>query len=457
VFQALIPEPVTKADIYRAKQNYQMGNILAIVGRPNVGKSTFFNRLTGSLDAIVDPTSGVTRDRHYGHSDWNGIEFSVIDTGGIVMGGEDVFEHEIIKQVELAIEESDVIVFMVDAHDGLTPLDKDVASMLRRSPKKAFLVVNKIDSPDKFHETSDFYSLGFKNIFGISSVNGGGTGDLLDEVVKEFDKDKPETLPDLPRFTVVGRPNVGKSSFVNALLGVERNIVTPVAGTTRDSIFTRYNSFGFDFLLIDTAGLRKKAKVFENIEFYSVMRSIRAIESSDVIFLMIDATQGWESQDMNIFKLAQNNHKGVVIIVNKWDLVEKDTHTHKYYEEAIRKNIAPFSDVPIIFTSVLTKQRIHKALEEATAVYENRRKRIPTRKLNDVLLPIFAGTPPPFIKGKEVKIKYITQIKTPYPTFVIFCNLPQYVKEPYKRYAENRIREEFNFTGVPMEVYFRKK
>ena len=434
-----------------------MGNILAIVGRPNVGKSTFFNRLTGTQEAIVDPTSGVTRDRHYGHSDWNGIEFSVIDTGGVVVNGDDVFDAEIVKQVELAIEEADVILFMADAREGLTPLDKDVAKMIRRSPKKALLAVNKIDSPDKFHEVADFYSLGFKEIYGISSSNGGGTGDLLDAIVKEFSKETPETLPDLPKFTVVGRPNVGKSSFVNALLGVERNIVTPVAGTTRDSIYTHYKSFGFDFLLVDTAGLRKKSKVSENIEFYSVMRSIRAIESSEVVFLMIDATQGWESQDMNIFRLAQNNHKGIVIIVNKWDLVEKDTHTHKQYEEAIRKNIAPFTDVPIVFTSVLNKQRIHKALEEATAVYQNRKKRIPTRKLNDRLLPIFDGTPPPFIKGKEVKIKYITQIKTPYPSFVLFCNLPQYVKDPYKRFAENRIREEFNFTGVPMEIYFRKK
>jgi GTP-binding protein len=434
-----------------------MGNILAIVGRPNVGKSTFFNRLTGTQEAIVDPTSGVTRDRHYGHSDWNGIEFSVIDTGGVVVNGDDVFDAEIVKQVELAIEEADVILFMADAREGLTPLDKDVAQMIRRSPKKAFLAVNKIDSPDKFHEVADFYSLGFKEIYGISSSNGGGTGDLLDAIVKEFSKETPETLPDLPKFTVVGRPNVGKSSFVNALLGIERNIVTPVAGTTRDSIYTHYKSFGFDFLLVDTAGLRKKSKVSENIEFYSVMRSIRAIESSEVVFLMIDATQGWESQDMNIFRLAQNNHKGIVIIVNKWDLVEKDTHTHKQYEEAIRKNIAPFTDVPIVFTSVLNKQRIHKALEEATAVYQNRKKRIPTRKLNDRLLPIFDGTPPPFIKGKEVKIKYITQIKTPYPSFVLFCNLPQYVKDPYKRFAENRIREEFNFTGVPMEIYFRKK
>ena len=434
-----------------------MGNILAIVGRPNVGKSTFFNRMTESLEAIVDPTSGVTRDRHYGHSDWNGLEFSVIDTGGIVIGGEDVFETEIIKQVELAIEESDVILFMVDAREGLTPLDEDVARMLRRSTKKTFLVVNKIDSPDKFHEVSEFYKLGFADVFGISSSNGGGTGDLLDEVVKEFNKDTPETLPDLPKFTVVGRPNVGKSSFVNALLGVERNIVTPVAGTTRDSIYSRYNAYGFDFLLIDTAGLRKKGKVYENIEFYSVMRSIRAIESSEVVFLMIDATLGFETQDMNIFKLAQNNHKGIVIIVNKWDLVEKDTHTHKYYEEAIRKNIAPFSDVPIVFTSVTNKQRIHKALEEATTVYENRKKRIPTRKLNDILLPILNNTPPPLYKGKEVKIKYITQIKTSYPSFVIFCNLPQYVKDPYKRFTENRIREQFNFSGVPMEVYFRKK
>ncbi len=434
-----------------------MGNILAIVGRPNVGKSTLFNRLTESKEAIVDPTSGVTRDRHYGHSDWNGIEFSVIDTGGVVFGGDDVFEQAIIRQVELAIEEADVILFMVDAREGLTPLDEDVAHMMRRSTKKCFLGVNKIDSPDKFHEVADFYSLGIENVFALSASNGGGTGDLLDEIVKEFDKDIPSGLPDIPKFTVVGKPNVGKSSFVNALLGVERNIVTPVAGTTRDSVYARYNAFGFDFLLVDTAGLRKKAKVFENIEFYSVMRSIRAIENSDVCFLMIDAVEGFGAQDMNIFKLAQNNHKGVVIVVNKWDLVEKETNTHKYYEDAIKKQIAPFTDVPIIFTSVLTKQRIHKALETATSVYENRCKRIPTRQLNDVLLPIFESKPPPVHKGKEIKLKYVTQIKTPYPSFVVFCNLPQYVKDPYKRFVENRIREEFDFSGVPMELYFRKK
>jgi len=434
-----------------------MGNILAIVGRPNVGKSTLFNRLTESKEAIVDPTSGVTRDRHYGHSDWNGVEFSVIDTGGVVIGGDDVFEQAIIRQVELAMEEADVILFMVDAREGLTPLDQDVANMMRRSPKKCFLAVNKIDSPDKFHEVSDFYSLGIEHVFALSANNGGGTGDLLDEIVKEFDKDLPSSLPDLPKFTVVGKPNVGKSSFVNALLGVERNIVTPVAGTTRDSVYSHYNAYGFDFLLVDTAGLRKKAKVFENIEFYSVMRSIRSIESSDVCFVMIDAVEGFGAQDMNIFKLAQNNHKGVVIVVNKWDLVEKETNTHKYYEDAIKKQIAPFTDVPIIFTSVLTKQRIHKALEEATAVYENRRKKIPTRKLNDILLPIFESKPPPVYKGKEIKLKYVTQIKTSYPSFVIFCNLPQYVKDPYKRFVENRIREEFDFSGVPMELYFRKK
>ncbi len=434
-----------------------MANILAIVGRPNVGKSTFFNRLVGAREAIVDPTSGVTRDRHYGHSDWNGVEFSIIDTGGVVIGGDDVFEQAIIKQVELAMEEADVILFMVDAREGLMDLDKDVANMVRRSKKKVFLAVNKIDTPDKSHEVAEFYSLGIKDVFPLSGNNGSGSGDLLDEIVKEFENKTIEKLPDLPKFTVVGRPNVGKSSFVNALLGKERNIVTPIAGTTRDSVYERYNAFGFDFLLVDTAGVRKKNKVYEDIEFYSVMRSIRAIENSDVCFLMIDATQGFEAQDMNIFKLIQNNHKGVVIIVNKWDLVEKETNTHKQYEEIIRKNIAPFTDVPIVFTSVINKQRIHKALELANEVYQNRIKKIPTRKLNDTLLPIFSNTPPPVYKGKEVKVKYITQIKTAYPSFVIFCNLPQYVKDPYKRFAENRLREEFNFSGVPIELYFRKK
>jgi GTPase len=434
-----------------------MGNILAIVGRPNVGKSTLFNRLTGKRDAIVDPTSGVTRDRHYGHSDWNGIEFSVIDTGGVMVGSDDVFEQAIHKQVELAIEESDTLLFIVDGREGLTPLDEDVAEMIRRSGKKSFLAVNKVDTPNLEHIMAEFYSLGFEHTFPLSASNGAGTGDLLDEIVKDFKSDAPDEHDELPRFTVVGRPNVGKSSFINALLGNERNIVTPVAGTTRDSIFTRYNSYGFDFLLVDTAGLRKKTKVTENLEFYSVMRSIRAIESSDVCFLIIDATLGFEGQDLNIFSLIQKNHKGVVILVNKWDLVERETNTARDYEAMIRQNIAPFTDVPIIFTSVISKQRIHKALEEATKVFENRSRHIPTRKLNDTLLPMFAATPPPIYKGKEIKVKYVTQMKTAYPSFVIFCNLPQYIKEPYMRFVENRIREKFEFTGVPMEVYFRKK
>ncbi|HPT13304.1 MAG TPA: ribosome biogenesis GTPase Der [Bacteroidales bacterium] len=434
-----------------------MGNILAIVGRPNVGKSTLFNRLTGSRAAIVDPTSGVTRDRHYGHSDWNGIEFSVIDTGGVVLGGDDVFEQAITRQVELAIDEADVILFMVDAREGLTHMDEDVAEMIRRSRKKAYLAVNKIDTPDKVNEVAEFYSLGLDGVFPLSSANGGGTGDLLDEIVASFKQSETAEVPDLPKFAVVGRPNVGKSSFVNALLGKDRNIVTPIPGTTRDSIYTRYNAYGFDFLLVDTAGLRKKGKVYENIEFYSVMRSIRAIENSEVCLLLIDATQGFESQDLNIFSLAEKNHKGVVIIVNKWDLVEKETNSTKYFEEYIRKQTAPFTDVPIVFTSVLTKQRIHKALELAVKVYENRNRRIPTRKLNDALLPVFSETPPPMYKGKDVKIKYITQIKTAYPSFVFFCNLPQYVRDPYKRFAENRLREMFEFSGAPMEIYFRKK
>lgn len=434
-----------------------MRNILAIVGRPNVGKSTLFNRLTGSREAIVDPTSGVTRDRHYGHSDWNGIEFSVIDTGGVMIGSDDVFEQAIHKQVELAIEEADTLLFMVDGREGISPLDEDVAEMIRRSGKRSFLAVNKVDTPNLEHLMGEFYGLGFDMTFPLSASNGAGTGDLLDAIVADFKQTPEEEPEDLPRFTVVGRPNVGKSSFINALLGNERNIVTPVAGTTRDSIFTKYNAFGFNFLLVDTAGLRKKTRVTENLEFYSVMRSIRAIESSDVCFLIIDATLGFEGQDQNIFGLIQKNHKGLVILVNKWDLVERETNTARDYEAIIKKAIAPFTDVPVIFTSVINKQRIHKALETATQVFQNRQRRIPTHKLNEALLPIFQHTPPPMYKGKEIKIKYVTMLKTVYPTFVIFCNLPQYIKEPYMRFVENRIREMYDFSGVPMEVYFRKK
>ena len=434
-----------------------MSNILAIVGRPNVGKSTFFNRLVEARQAIVEETSGVTRDRHYGKSDWNGVEFSVIDTGGYVVGSEDVFEEEIRKQVSLAIDEADAIVFMVDAKSGLTGMDEDVTNVLRRTKKQVFLVANKVDNPNRINDAAEFYKLGLGNVFCVSSINGSGTGDLLDEVVKVFEKKTTEEVPDLPKFTIVGRPNVGKSSLVNAFLGDERNIVTPVAGTTRDSIYTRYNSFGFDFLLVDTAGVRKKGKVRENIEFYSVMRSIRAIENSDVCFLMVDATEGFESQDVNIFNLIERNRKGVVIVINKWDLIEKETKTHLRYEEKIRGKIAPFTDVPIVFTSIPTKQRIFKALELGTTVYKNRRNRISTSKLNDILLPIIAKTPPPSIKGKYIRIKYITQLKTHFPAFAFFCNLPQYIRDPYKRFIENQLRKLFDFNGVPIQIYFRKK
>jgi len=435
-----------------------MSNILAIVGRPNVGKSTFFNRLTQSRRAIVEETSGVTRDRHYGKSDWNGIEFSVIDTGGYVVGSDDIFEEEIRRQVSLAIEEADVIIFMVDVKSGLTGMDRDVADVLRKTSKKVFLAANKSDNPDRVNQTGEFYELGLGNVFPISSINGSGTGELLDEVVKVFEKrviDDP--IPDLPKLAVVGRPNVGKSSLVNAFLGDDRNIVTPHAGTTRDSIYTRFTGFGFDFLLVDTAGLRKKGKVRENIEFYSVMRSIRAIENSDVCFLMVDATEGFESQDQSIFHLIERNRKGVVIVVNKWDLIEKEPKTHLEFENFIRQKIAPFTDVPIVFTSVPKKQRIFKTLELGIQVYKRKGNRVSTSKLNDILLPIIEKTPPPAVKGKYIKVKYITQLKTNFPAFVFFCNLPQYVKDPYKRFLENKIRENFEFSGIPIQIYFRKK
>jgi len=433
-------------------------NILAIVGRPNTGKSTLFNRLIGGRQAIVDPTSGVTRDRNYGHSDWNGISFSVIDTGGYVEGSDDIFEEEIRKQAMLAIEEADVILFLTDGREGLTPLDEGVAELLRKTPKPVFVGVNKIDDPSLTNLTAEFYALGLENVYPVSGITGSGTGDLLDAIVKHF---KPireeEDSDDLPRIAVVGRPNVGKSSLINVLTGQERNIVTPIPGTTRDAIDTRYKAFGFDFYLVDTAGLRRKGKVSENIEFYSVMRSIRAIENSDVCILMVDASIGFENQDLNIFSLIKKNHKGVVIAMNKWDLVEKDHKTLKQYEEYIKSQIAPFTDVPIVFTSVTEKQRLLKVLEWAVKVYHNRKNRISTSKLNDTLLPIIEQNPPPMVKGKRVKVKYITQLKTFYPAFVFFCNHPQYVREDYKRFVENQLREHFEFTGAPMEIYFREK
>ncbi|MCR4964681.1 MAG: ribosome biogenesis GTPase Der [Bacteroidales bacterium] len=434
-----------------------MSNILSLIGRPNVGKSTFFNRLIKAREAIVDSVAGVTRDRHYGKSDWNGYEFSVIDTGGYVVGSDDIFEAEIRKQATLAIEESDVIVLMVDGREGLTPLDEEVATILRESGKPYYLAVNKIDSPSNYLDYTEFYALGIPEIYPISAASGSGTGELLDAVVKHFSKDKEENTDDLPRIAIVGKPNVGKSSIINAFLGEERHIVTPLAGTTRDTIFTRYKSFGFDFYLIDTAGLRKKSKVEEDLEFYSVMRAVRSIENADVCIVMADASQGFEQQDLNIFGLAARNHKGVVLVMNKWDLIEKDNHTHKEYEDLIRKRIAPFNDVPIIFTSVKEKQRIFKVLESAIEVYNNRTRKISTSELNDTLLPIIQQTPPPMNKDKVIRIKYVTQLPVAYPTFAFFCNLPQYVVDSYKRFLENQIRKHWNFSGVPMEIYFRKK
>lgn len=435
-----------------------MSNIVAIVGRPNVGKSTLFNRFIEERKAIVDDTSGVTRDRQYGHSDWNGKHFSVIDTGGYVMGSDDTFETEIRKQVQLAIDEADVILFLVDAKEGLTPMDEDVADLLRRSNKKVVLAVNKVDNANNMVALSEFYGLGLGDPFPIAGMTGSGTGDLLDYIVADFSGNGMDDSDGLPRITVVGRPNVGKSSFINTITGTERNIVTPIAGTTRDSIYMRYNMFGFDFNFVDTAGLRKKQKVSEDLEFYSVLRSVRAIESSDVCILMLDASQGIEQQDLNIFSLIQRNHKGVVVVVNKWDLIEKDTHTHKEYENFIRERIAPFTDVPIVFTSVLNKQRIYKVLETAKQVYESRSRRISTSELNERLLPLVKDqTPPPTVKGKRVKIKYITQLGSPWPQFVFFCNLPQYIRDQYRRFVENRMREMWDFHGVPINIYFREK
>lgn len=434
-----------------------MGNIVSLVGKPNVGKSTLFNRLTQTKEAIVDSIAGVTRDRNYGKSDWCGYEFSVIDTGGYVVGSDDIFELEIRKQVKLAIEESDVILFLVDGREGVSPLDHEVGLMLRKSKKPFYLVVNKIDSPSNYFDYAEFYELGLEQIFPISAISGSGTGELLDQVITHFDKSQVHEEDNLPKIAVVGKPNVGKSSIINTFLGKDQHIVTPLPGTTRDTVYTRYNSFGFDFYLVDTAGMRKKSKVGEDLEFYSVMRSVRAIENSDVCIIMCDASVGFDAQDLNIFSLAARNRKGVVIVMNKWDLVEKDSKTVKEYEKLINGKTAPFTDFPIIFTSVINKQRIYKVLEKAIEVNENRKRKISTAQLNDQLLEIIKETPPPIVKDKVVKIKYVTQLPTPFPAFAFFCNMPQYVKENYKRFLENKIRSLWNFSGVPIEIYFRKK
>ena len=434
-----------------------MSNIVAIVGRPNVGKSTFFNRLIQRREAIVDAVSGVTRDRHYGKSDWNGKEFSLIDTGGYVVGSDDIFEAEIDKQVELAIDEADAIIFMVDVETGVTGMDEDVANLLRKVKKPVFLAVNKVDNSKRAQDAVEFYNLGLGDYYTIASINGSGTGELLDALVEALPELEEEVKEELPRFAVVGRPNAGKSSFINALIGEDRYIVTDIAGTTRDAIDTKYNRFGFEFNLVDTAGIRRKAKVKEDLEFYSVMRSVRAIEHCDVCLLVLDATRGFDGQVQNIFWLAERNKKGVVILVNKWDLVEKDNKTIKEFETYIKKQLEPFTDVPIIFISTLTKQRIYKAIETAVEVYKNRSKRIKTSVLNDTLLPIIQRNSPPAYKGKYVKIKFITQLPTPQPQFAFFCNLPQYVKDPYKRFLENKLREQFDFNGVPVTIYMRKK
>ena len=436
-----------------------MSNIVAIVGRPNVGKSTLFNRLIQRREAIVDSVSGVTRDRHYGKSDWNGKQFSVIDTGGYVIGSDDIFEEEIRKQVALAIDEADIIIFVVDVEEGITPMDAEVAKLLHKVKKPIFTVVNKVDNSMRETDALEFYNLGLGDYHTISSMNGSGTGDLLDAITAKMPE--PEAInpeeEELPRFAVVGRPNAGKSSFINALIGEERNIVTDIAGTTRDAIDTKYNRFGFDFNLVDTAGIRKKSKVKDDLEFYSVMRAVRTIEYADVIILIVDATRGFEGQDQNIFWLAEKNRKGVVILINKWDLMEKETNTLRDFEANIRTQIAPFTDVPIIFISTLTKQRIFKAIETAVEVFQNRKNKIPTSKFNEAMLELVKTFPPPAIKGKYVKIKYCMQLPTPTPQFVFFCNLPQYVKEPYKRFVENKMREIYNFSGVPITIYFRQK
>ena len=433
-------------------------SLVAIVGRPNVGKSTLFNRLVGQRRAIVDATAGTTRDRHYGKTDWNGKEFSVIDTGGYAVNTDDIFEDDIRRQVMLAIDEADLILFMVEVNTGITDLDMMMADVLRRSGKKVMVVCNKVDNYDLIYQSHEFYSLGLGDPYCISSMSGSGTGDMMDAILAALPEDtRAEEEDDLPRITIVGRPNVGKSSLTNALLGEERNIVTDIAGTTRDSIHTRYNKYGMDFYLVDTAGMRKKGKEMEDLEFYSVMRSIRAIENSDVCILMLDAQQGLESQDLNIHNLIVRNRKGCVIVVNKWDLVEKENNTMKEWREFLEKKLAPFNDIPIIFTSVINKQRILEVLQQAIRVFNSRRRRIPTSELNDYILPIIEDYPPASTKGKYIRIKYATQLPTPTPQFAFFVNLPQYIKEPYRRYLENKLRENWDFSGVPMQIYFRQK
>lgn len=435
-----------------------MSYIVAIVGRPNVGKSTLFNRLCGERKAIVDEVSGVTRDRHYGKSDWNGKEFSIIDTGGYITNSGDVFEEEIRRQIILAIEEADSVMFVVDVTSGITDIDETIAALLRKSGKKTLVVVNKVDNSQRYYDASVFYGFGLGEIYPVSAINGSGTGDMLDALANDIPLAEEDNRPeDIPALAIVGRPNVGKSSLTNAMLGEERNIVTPVAGTTRDSIHSYYNKFGHEFFLVDTAGLRKRGKAMENVEFYSIMRSIRAIERSDVCILMVDAKTGMQAQDVNIFNLIARNRKGVVIAVNKWDLIEKDTDTVKEFTSVIKERISPFEDVPVIFSSALTKQRIYKILEEASVVYNRRKQRISTSRLNEMLRKAVDKFHPPAVKGKHIKINYVTQLPVRTPTFAFFCNLPQYIREPYKRYLENRLRENFDFTGVPVQLYFRKK
>jgi GTP-binding protein len=434
-----------------------MSNIIAVVGRPNVGKSTFFNRMINRREAIVDSTSGVTRDRHYSKCDWNGKSFTLIDTGGYIENSDDVFQKEIDKQVNIAIDEADAIIFMVDVNDGLTGMDLNISKRVRKSKKSIFLVVNKVDNSNKLKITGEFYELGFDPIYPLSSINGSGTGELLDDIVLSLNNDKSENEADIPKFAVVGRPNAGKSSYINCLIGEERNIVTEKAGTTRDSIYSRYNLFGFDFNLVDTAGIRRKSKVKENVEFYSVIRSIRSIEYSDVCLLIVDVTRGFDGQVQNIFWLAHRNHKGIVILINKWDLIDKKKTTIKDFEKIIKEQISPFEDVPIIFISSLNKQRVFKSIEKAVEVYNNRKKRISTKELNNYLLPIIEKFPPPSSKGKYIKIKFCNQLPTFHPQFVFFCNLPQYLKDPYKRFLENKLREKYDFNGTPIQIFFRKK